>query len=105
MYEEASRELVVARPDHDEFEVRMAMTGLLAGFSGLTRDAYALARAPSRDQHRSPAMRHSALRRTQAERHIGARLRRSPTRGRCHSYDEVEVRGFEPYARTAGSPQ
>ncbi len=42
MYEEVSRELVVARPDDVEFEVRMAMTGFLAGYSGLTRDAYAL---------------------------------------------------------------
>ncbi len=42
MYEEVSRELVVARPGDDEFEVRMAMTGFLAGYSGLTRDAYAL---------------------------------------------------------------
>ncbi len=31
MYEEVSRELVVARTDDVEFEVRMAMTGFLAG--------------------------------------------------------------------------
>ncbi len=41
MHDDVSRELVVARPD-DEYVVRMAVTGFLAGYSGLTRDAYAL---------------------------------------------------------------
>ncbi len=39
---DVTRELVVARPDVDEYAVRMAVTGFLAGYSGLTRDAYAL---------------------------------------------------------------
>ncbi len=43
MYDDVSRELVVARPD-DEYVVRMAVTGFLAGYSGLTWDAYALDR-------------------------------------------------------------
>ena len=42
MNEEITRELVVARPDDDAIAVRMAITGFLAGYSGLTRDAYAL---------------------------------------------------------------
>ncbi len=42
MHDVVTRELVVARPDQDEYVVRMAVTGFLAGYSGLTRDAYAL---------------------------------------------------------------
>ncbi len=42
MYEEISRELVVARSGDDEFAVRRAVSGFLADYSGLTRDAYAL---------------------------------------------------------------